>query len=84
MADQKPQGLLSFAYNAAYDPATNKAIREDLEGVMSEFNLSPQAKTCIRTAQQRGEPADEDIEEFTSLLAAELKEGYTILYKDVW
>ena len=67
-----PQGLISFAYNAIFNPAINARARADLMQEMSKFGLSDEAKALIYAAQTCGVPDREYEERLIELLALEL------------
>lgn len=67
-----PQGLISFAYNAMFNPAINDRARADLKQEMSRFGLSAEARVLIYAAQTCGIPDREYEGRLVKLLALEL------------
>lgn len=73
-------GLLSFIYDVSYDAAVQEAFHKDENGVMSKYDLDPEAEALIRqigAAQTSGqsERAAEDAKTLVSEhLTAELIE----------
>ena len=67
-----PKGLISFAYNAMFNPAINVRARADLMQEMSKFGLSDEARALIYAAQICGIPDQEYEERLVKLLTLEL------------
>lgn len=70
--NELPKGLISFAYNAIFNPSTNESARLDLMGEMSKFGLSEEAQNLILQGQMGGFPDQESKERFIALLRQEL------------
>ena len=78
--NEPPKGLLSFTYNAIYNPATNEGARVDLMQEMSKFELSDEAKALIFEAQTDGVPHRQSEERLVELLVQELMGTF----KNLW
>jgi len=76
----RPKGLLSFLYNAVFDPDTNQNCHEDIQGTMKFFGLSEQEQAAITAAQDAGQPDPEALEKVANLLVAELAKGYSVIW----
>ncbi len=76
--NELPKGLISFAYNAIYNPVINTGARVDLIKEMSKFELSDEAKILIFEAQTNGTPNKENEDKLIELLTQELMTKFKI------